>query len=120
MESTLVGTEIVEQIAAREGVDPADLGVRLYDIIDSDALEALTNGTSVQQLQANLRVEFTYYGYVVPSTGAGGLSSTSSHRSENGRVIEERVSRRLIERNCGLWIHPLLDCMLLNPERLKV
>ena len=65
MESTLVGTKIVEQIAAREGVDPVDLDVRLYDIIDSDALEALTNGASDQQPRANLRVEFTYHGYAV-------------------------------------------------------
>ena len=48
MESTLVGTEIVERIAAREGVDPVDFDVRLYDMIDPDALEAFTNGTSEQ------------------------------------------------------------------------
>lgn len=71
MESTLVGTEIVEQIAACEGVDPVDLDVRLYDRIDLDALEALTTGTSDQQLQANLRVEFTYHGYVVTVDGSG-------------------------------------------------
>lgn len=71
MESTLVGTEIVEQIAAREGVDPVDLNVRLYDIINPDALEALTNGTIDQQLQANLRVEFTYHGYVVTVDRSG-------------------------------------------------
>ena len=65
MESTLVGTEIVKRIADREGVDPVDLNVLLYDVIDVDALEALTNGTGDQQSQANLRVEFSYYGYAV-------------------------------------------------------
>ena len=76
--STLVGTEIVERIADCEGVNPVDLDVLLYDVIDVDALEALTNGTSNRQPQASPRVEFTYYGYVVTV-------------GENGRVsIDEQ------------------------------
>lgn len=74
MESTLVGTEIVEQIADREGVDPVDLDVRLYDVIDADALEALMNGTGDRQPQANLRVEFTYCGYAVTVGKNGRIS----------------------------------------------
>lgn len=71
MESTSVGTEIVERIAAREGVDPVDLDVLLYEVIDADALEALTNDTGDHQTQATLRVEFTYNGYAVTVGGRG-------------------------------------------------
>ena len=74
MKSPRIGTEIVERIADREGVDPVDLDVLLYDVIDPDALDALTNGTGDRQPQATLRVEFTYYGYPVTVR-------------ENGRVI---------------------------------
>ena len=49
VESTLVGTDIVERIADCEGIDPVDLDVLLYDVIDPDALEALTNGTGKRQ-----------------------------------------------------------------------
>lgn len=65
MESTQVGTEIVERVAGCEGVDPIDLDVLLYDVIDVDALETLTNGTNDRQPQLPLRVEFTYCGYAV-------------------------------------------------------
>lgn len=70
MKSALVGTEIVERIANREGVDPMDLDARLYDSIDTDALEAITNGIANQQTQANLRVAFTYHGYAVTVDGS--------------------------------------------------
>ena len=69
MKSALVGTEIVERIADREGVDPMDLDARLHDSIDTDALEAITNGTGGRQTQANLRVAFTYHGYAVTVDG---------------------------------------------------
>lgn len=70
METTLVGTEIVERVADREGVDPVDLNVLLYDVIDADALETLSN-TSDRQPQANLCIEFTYHGYAVTVVGSG-------------------------------------------------
>ncbi|MFC6765972.1 HalOD1 output domain-containing protein [Natrinema soli] len=70
METTLVGTEIVERVADREGIDPVDLNDRLYDVIDADALETLTN-TSDRQSQANLCVEFAYHGYAVTVVESG-------------------------------------------------
>lgn len=74
MKSTPVGTEIVERIAARDGVDPIDFDVLLYDVIDADALEALTGGTGDRQSRANLRVSFTYHGYAVTVDGNGEVS----------------------------------------------
>lgn len=71
MESTPVGAEVVERVAARERVDPVDLDVRLYDAIDADALEALTNRTGDGQVRSNVRVEFSYHGYAVTVDGNG-------------------------------------------------
>lgn len=71
MEESLVGIEIAERIADREGVDPVDLDVPLYEVIDPDALEALTNATGDRQPQTNLRVEFSYSGYAVTVDGSG-------------------------------------------------
>lgn len=89
MESTLVGTEIVERIADRAGVDPEDLDVLLYDVIDPDALEALTNGAGDRRPQASLRVEFTYYGYTVTV-------------DENGRIlIDEQPSEAKTDDSSG-------------------
>jgi hypothetical protein len=62
--------EIVERIAALEGIDPLDLEDRLYDVIDVDALAALTAGDR----QSTSRVEFTYYGYTVAVDGTGSVS----------------------------------------------
>lgn len=71
MEQPSVGIKIVERIAEREGVDPVDLDSPLHDVVDADKLEALTSGTDDRQSRANLRVEFTYYGYVITVGGNG-------------------------------------------------
>lgn len=71
MKQAQVGVDIVERIADRQGVDPLDLDVPLYEVVDADALEALTNGTMDSRSGANLRVEFTYYGYAVTVNGDG-------------------------------------------------
>lgn len=73
MNSPSIGMEVVERIANREGVDPIDLDVRLYDVIDPDALEVIANGTHERQPEATLRVEFTYYGHDVTVLGGGSV-----------------------------------------------
>lgn len=79
--ATPVGIQIVERIAAREGSDPVALDDQLYDVIDPDALESLTNDTGDRGTRANLRVEFTYHGYAVTVDGAGRVT------------IDERVAK---------------------------
>lgn len=61
---------IVEEVAAREGVDPVDLDVPLYDAIDPEALDEAVRSASDRG--SGLRIEFVYHGYdvVVESTGA--------------------------------------------------
>lgn len=76
MESTSVGAEIVKRIAGRDGVDPVDLDETLYDVIDADALETLTNGTDGRHPQATLRVTFSYCGYTVTVNGSGQVRIT--------------------------------------------
>lgn len=72
--ATPVGAKIAQRIATREGVDPLDLDVQLYDAIDADALDALTNGTDNRQPQEGLRVRFSYHGYAVTVDGSGQVS----------------------------------------------
>lgn len=69
-----MGAEIVERIAAREGVDPVDLDVQLYDAIDADALDALTNGADDRRPHPNLLIEFTYHGYTITVDGTGSVT----------------------------------------------
>lgn len=70
MESaTSFGTEIVEQVAEREGVDPLNLDVKLYEVIDADALEALTNSTGDRP--GSVRIQFSYVGYSITVDGDG-------------------------------------------------
>lgn len=55
--SSLSGS-VLREIAAREGTDPADLPVPLYEAIDPDALDSLFRADGG-------RVTFTYYRYTV-------------------------------------------------------
>lgn len=68
-----VGTQVVEKIADREGVDPVELAVPLYDVIDADALDLLTNGNPHERPRTPLRIEFTYMGYEVHVDGEGNV-----------------------------------------------
>lgn len=69
-----VGTTIAERIAAREGVDPVELAVPLYEVVETDALEALVNRTDGRQSQNDLSVGFSYLGYAVTVHGSGGVT----------------------------------------------
>ena len=65
-----VATSVVETVAAEEGVDPVDLDVPLYAVIDPDALDRLFRsapaGTGIDG-----RVTFTYVGYDVTVLATG-------------------------------------------------
>ena len=95
MESTLVGTEIVERIADREGVDPEDLDVLLYDVINVDALEALASGTNNRQPQTNLSFEFKYCGYTVTVGDNGRINideqppQAETDKSARGGLVDD-------------------------------
>ncbi len=63
-----VSDAVVRAVAGAEGVDPVDLDVRLYDVLDPDALDRLFRGDSTVG-----RVEFTYTGYEVAVHADGRL-----------------------------------------------
>lgn len=64
---------VIEEVAASEGVEPADLETPLYEAIDPDALNALLGGPS-RYTEAPLYVEFTYAGYDVRVSSEGAVS----------------------------------------------
>ena len=74
--------KVVETVAEREGVDPVDLGPRLYRAVDPDALDQLFS--SSQRTDADLVVSFTYSGYevVVRSDGELLVSDAESSRAD--------------------------------------
>lgn len=56
--------EVIEAVAAREGVDPVDLTPPLSEAIDPEGLNAVCRGSPV-------RVTFEYHGYLVTIDGNG-------------------------------------------------
>lgn len=58
---------VLAAVAAREGVDPIDLSVPLYDSIDVDALNKLTASQTVTN------ISFTYYEYDISVTSDGAV-----------------------------------------------
>lgn len=52
---------IVYEIADREGVDPQEISVPLYDAVNPDAVDSLFRGSPG-------RLTFTYMGYIVTVT----------------------------------------------------
>lgn len=69
-----VGTEIVEEVAAREGVDPLDLDAQLYDVIDADALNSLTEGGEGGPVRDPIRISFTYLDYAITVHEGGNVT----------------------------------------------
>lgn len=55
-----ISAKVLEAIAQAEETDPLDIHRRLYEVVDSDALETLIRTTD-----SALTVEFTYNGYNV-------------------------------------------------------
>lgn len=62
---------IIDRIAEREGIDATDLDSRLYDVVNVDALEALVASVRERSGHVDLRVTFTFHGYVVNVEGSG-------------------------------------------------
>ena len=73
-----VGTTVVEEIAAREGIKPVELDVVLHDVIDADALETLTDATDSREESTPLEVTFPYHGYTVTVDETGAVTVEES------------------------------------------
>lgn len=64
--------EVVEAVAAEEGVDPTDLSPPLYTAIDPDVLDAIFSDGGEREGAG--RLVFEYLGYEVTVRGDGGVS----------------------------------------------
>jgi hypothetical protein len=71
MRDNRVVHEIVDQIAERQNVDPMELAPPLYEVVDVDALTAITDTSGVQQPNPDSRLAFQYCGYTVTVNGTG-------------------------------------------------
>lgn len=90
MERDLVANAIVDQIADREGQQPVDSETRLNDVIDTDALESLTDVTEYHQRGSELLVEFVYGDYTVTVDGTGKVA-IREHAASPDALFEDQV-----------------------------
>ena len=89
-----ITTRILDEIAARESVDPWELDDRLYDVIDPDALEALLEGTDRDSKQTPVEVEFQCCGYniAVDTTGEIALHDQDVSVSTTGSTTRGKAT----------------------------
>ncbi|MDS0477048.1 HalOD1 output domain-containing protein [Natrinema sp. 1APR25-10V2] len=68
-EGEAVSLSVVQQVAARENVDPVELTPPLHDVIETDALDALFSTSD----GSDGELVFRYLGYTVRVDSAGGV-----------------------------------------------
>lgn len=61
-DATPLSMEVIDAIAKHEGIEPVDLDTPIYDVIDLDALDALTRDNPET---TSIEVSFTYERYEV-------------------------------------------------------
>lgn len=66
-----VSERVIEAVAAAKGVDPLDLGLCLYDVIDPDALDKLFQPTPTGVPRQSGQVSFTLDGCEVTVHSSG-------------------------------------------------
>lgn len=80
--------QIIDKMAREEGLSPTELSPPLYDVIDSEALDALFSKASGRD--DSIEVVFQYRGREVHVTGGNGhapdvrLAPTTASRQPNG------------------------------------
>lgn len=75
----LPSVAVVEAVASREGIDPTEFDVPLFDAINPEALDKLVGGAP--ERQNPLQIEFTYYGYDVVVTSDGSVRVSDGTRA---------------------------------------
>lgn len=65
-------TAVIETIASINGIDPIDLVVPLYEVVDPDALDSLIQSSHAQELE----IHFEYMGHDVCVSSAGEFTVT--------------------------------------------
>lgn len=77
-------TRIVREVAAAEGIDPADLSPPLYETIDADAVDDLFAAAGGGPPPVGARVTFSYNGYLVRVEGTGDVTVQRVDDEEDG------------------------------------
>lgn len=78
-------TAIIEAIAAHEGLDPMALEQPLYEVIDTDALDALVGNHRSEQARPTITVAFSYNGCRVHISGDGSVEVSPHTEKESHR-----------------------------------
>ena len=63
--SSSLAHQIITEVASREGVEPLDLEIPLYDAVDPEALEALFTRPRDLSTESTVTLSFTYYDYEI-------------------------------------------------------
>jgi hypothetical protein len=92
MKETTPSSQVIEAIARREGISATELSPPLYDVVDTDALDALLSGESTRE-NGSLRISFEYRGYDV-SVESGNVVEVSLRSAPTGSSDSQRASGR--------------------------
>lgn len=76
--SDALSTVVVSAVAEHEGVNPLELKQPLYDVIDTDALDAIFNGATKDPGLIDAQITFPYNGYHVTVTSDGDVTISDS------------------------------------------
>lgn len=93
--------ETLREIADREGIDPLDLETPLYEVIDADILESLTDDAEHRQDGSFPPIDFVYYGYTVKIDSEGNIdiseqtSTTDGFSRESPECSLETISNEI-------------------------
>ena len=82
-----VSDTVIRALADSKGVDPAQLDVRLYDVVDPDALDRLCASGG------GCRVAFTYADRRVVVDGGGTVHITGQNRTSTESPVNPQVLR---------------------------
>lgn len=90
MEEVTPSSKVVEAIARREGISATEQSPPLYNVVDTDALDALLSKNSTLE-NRSIEVSFEYQGYDV-SVESGDVVEVSLRRAATGSSDSHRAS----------------------------
>ena len=91
-EGASICLKVVEKVAEREGVTPAELHPPLHTVVNTEALDRLFQSTP-SATRSRGTVEFEYQGYRVRVDGSGAvqISESTSVNPSNTQGVKEGI-----------------------------
>jgi len=74
---TTASEAVINAVAAREGVDPMELEMPLYEAIDPDELNTLLRHSTGPRDRSSVEVSFRYHGYDISVSSEAGVTVTT-------------------------------------------